>query len=983
MLPSGWQHGRVRLVAYIALSLCVALILFIDPLIDRPSGLVKLRWFTRKPPSHGLDACSWDYEGSWRIGLATGSPDPLRLNISYEPVLTCATLVNLTAVSFVADPFLFIPAPPTPGQPAEGGGPRALAAAVPPGPNGSTPWFAFFEMKNLARYIGEIGVAVSYDGGTTWRYLGTALSETFHLSFPLVMYDNTTSQYLMFPETSGARDGAVRVYGTSPEEFPFGWRLVMKRRPYDPGWPATRRWFQFGAPAKYVDTAPVWFRGQWWIFTTRVGSPPARQPKYTLMLYTADSLLGEWRAHPANLAGAAAALAPGGRVPYGVDADARTARNGGRPFVSGDALYRWAQDCSRYYGEALVLMRADVANDTSYVERVATRYEPRRDGLSWNAERLHHADVQQLPNGTWVGLLDGDRYVDGMAHFTARERWFVELKALLRRLVVLQLLLVVTAVALLQGWRRAMQGWRAYGSGAGGAGRRIWGFPAVASLGKLARRGVQLPLTVSGGGSAGDCGDCAAGECSGRGALRRRVAAVAVMVAIAVAVAVVVMAMLPCLVYCPRWPVQVRPFPASRHYVPDVPYVDPAAPYDVTNLTVVTGCSASFMDRLENLVASLQYWAPYTRVVVYDLGFTSEQLGQIRCWRETELRRFPWERFPAHLRDLRTYAFKALAFRLALEELSEAVLWLDCGLELRGPLTPVAAALAAHGHVSVQQSTSPYRQGFPLGNMAEGYVRRFFNMSDQEYERIKDLPYCAGGFQGFIRGSAAQKRILDPLVACSLDPGSCIAPPGHNRNQHCYDQTAGTLLIRHNNFSSCLPRELYGTSSTRKTSYDPRASSSPIVVTSRRFRQPKPYRGMLLRQPGCSSDPAANPWRTVASEHIESTISHSSLSKIAAMHVGALADFAVQSASCLGLHVLIQLALWAQALLAVYGIRWPALPWRVAGHCRGGAAAGPAAAGSAAAAAAARAPPLSLVAAASAAVALTSVVVVAVAGHVA
>ncbi|EFJ42658.1 acetylglucosaminyltransferase [Volvox carteri f. nagariensis] len=455
MQPSVPLQFRAGFVAYIALSLGIILVLIIDPLIDKPVGLIKLRHFTRKQLSHGLNACSWDYEGSWRIGFARGSPDPMHLDVSPEPVITCANLANATAVSFVADPFLFIPdrsiAPLTAAillaNSTFGNGAKRGDDAG--GGGDGLPWFAFYEMKNLARYIGELGVAVSYDDGATWLHLGTALAESFHLSFPLVLYDSTTEQYLMFPETSAARDGAVRVYGTSQETFPFGWQLLSSRQLDDPGWAATRRWFQFGAPAKYVDTAPVWFRSRWWIFTTRVGSPPARQPKYTLLLYTADELLGEWRAHPSNLAGAASLKANGGRVPYGIDADPRYARNGGRPFVLGDALYRWSQDCSRYYGEALVLLRADVANESSYVERVVTRYEPRRDGVSWNAERVHHADLQLLPDGTWGGFVDGDRYADGMAFFIEREQWFLELKALLLRLAMLQLFLVVVAVAMM------------------------------------------------------------------------------------------------------------------------------------------------------------------------------------------------------------------------------------------------------------------------------------------------------------------------------------------------------------------------------------------------------------------------------------------------------------------------------------------------------------------------------------------------------
>lgn len=53
------------------------------------------------------EACSYDYEGSWRIGLAAG-PSPLNLSVSRRPAITCAT-VQPQRVSLVADPFLYIP----------------------------------------------------------------------------------------------------------------------------------------------------------------------------------------------------------------------------------------------------------------------------------------------------------------------------------------------------------------------------------------------------------------------------------------------------------------------------------------------------------------------------------------------------------------------------------------------------------------------------------------------------------------------------------------------------------------------------------------------------------------------------------------------------------------------------------------------------------------------------------------------------------
>ena len=70
-----------------------------------------------------------------------------------------------------------------------------------------TEWYAFFEMKNLALYRGEIGVAVSRDQGATWAHMGTALARPFHLSFPLVLRLNTRCGAAQRGTRGGSRAG--------------------------------------------------------------------------------------------------------------------------------------------------------------------------------------------------------------------------------------------------------------------------------------------------------------------------------------------------------------------------------------------------------------------------------------------------------------------------------------------------------------------------------------------------------------------------------------------------------------------------------------------------------------------------------------------------------------------------------------------------------------------------------------------------------
>lgn len=106
--------------------------------------------------------------------------------LMYQPAINCSSIQN-PPTAFVADPFLWV--------------------------TKSSELYAFYEYKSKATEKGEIGVATSMyvshklwyinpfcnrDGGATWQHLGTALTETYHLSYPFVfLYQG---QVYMLPE---------------------------------------------------------------------------------------------------------------------------------------------------------------------------------------------------------------------------------------------------------------------------------------------------------------------------------------------------------------------------------------------------------------------------------------------------------------------------------------------------------------------------------------------------------------------------------------------------------------------------------------------------------------------------------------------------------------------------------------------------------------------------------------------------------------
>ncbi|KAJ1263842.1 hypothetical protein BS78_09G217900 [Paspalum vaginatum] len=316
-------------------------------------------------PDSGAAGCRPDGEGSWAVGMFYGnSPFELR-PIELEgrsngnssawpvanPVLTCATPTEAGHPSnFVADPFLYV--------------------------EGDT-LFLFFETKTATSMQGDIGVARSVDQGATWEFLGIALDEAWHLSYPFVFkYEN---EIYMMPE--GNKKKELRLYRAT--KFPLEWTLekVLVNKPL-------------------IDASLVQFEGYWWLFAsdfTRYGV----EKNAELEIWYSHSPLGPWTEHKKN--------------PIYKSDKSLGARNGGRLFIYEGSLYRPGQDCSGTYGRRVKLYKVEKLSKEEYRE-VPVKLgieEPKKGRNAWNGMRYHHMDAQQLASGGWIAVMDGDRVPSG------------------------------------------------------------------------------------------------------------------------------------------------------------------------------------------------------------------------------------------------------------------------------------------------------------------------------------------------------------------------------------------------------------------------------------------------------------------------------------------------------------------------------------------------------------------------------------------
>jgi hypothetical protein len=194
--------------------------------------------------------------------------------------------------------------------------------------------WVFFEDYDYGTALGTIACAELAEDGALGP-VETVLAPGFHLSYPHLFEDS--GEVFMIPE-SGA-NATVDLYVAS--DFPRGWKKVKTL---------------LSGQAAYDTT--LWVEdGIYWFFVTLEGR---RGSRYQLLLFSADSLTGEWTLHPQNPIGS----------------DIRSARGGGPLFRAGGRLVRPAQDCSRAYGGGLVFEEIVTLNPREYRSAPLGRIDP-------------------------------------------------------------------------------------------------------------------------------------------------------------------------------------------------------------------------------------------------------------------------------------------------------------------------------------------------------------------------------------------------------------------------------------------------------------------------------------------------------------------------------------------------------------------------------------------------------------------------------
>ncbi|XP_038047276.1 uncharacterized protein LOC119721323 isoform X2 [Patiria miniata] len=226
------------------------------------------------------------------------------------------------------------------------------------------------------------------------------------------------------------------------------------------------------------------------------------------------------------------------------------------------------------------------------------------------------------------------------------------------------------------------------------------------------------------------------------------------------------------------------------------------------HLVVVTAFSENHYKEAMGMIGSAQKAMPQTRIVVFDIGMKNKTLQKIKTLCNVEVRKFQFQKYPAYVSNLATYAWKVIIIKEALNEFG-AIFWSDASVRFVKSLRLlVPFACEHHGYLSRIHSynastTKPIKHNY---YMTVDQMYKAIGVDRKDYFSSPYAPHPASNRQLVLNSTTVQRNYLQPLYACATDK-NCISPPGakHGHN-HRFDASA-LMLVIHKYFPGEYSRE--------------------------------------------------------------------------------------------------------------------------------------------------------------------------------
>ena len=225
------------------------------------------------------------------------------------------------------------------------------------------------------------------------------------------------------------------------------------------------------------------------------------------------------------------------------------------------------------------------------------------------------------------------------------------------------------------------------------------------------------------------------------------------------------------------------------------------------------------MNNLKQLVGSMVLWNPTVTIEVVNLGLSNQSIAAIKEWdKRIKVIPFHFEKYPPHVHDLSTYAFKILAIQEGLARHPSGLLWIDAGQVARS-LSRAWREIAGDEGMFFQAllPTSSGYHPFPWGNSTYHHNETMKRLGLKSIN-VKQTQ-CNGAVQGWSKHGSFYNKAFPMLVTCALDV-HCITPIGSNRQNHLQDQTVLNAVFSKLKVDPCKGNKLFDSEYNSEHEYE-------------------------------------------------------------------------------------------------------------------------------------------------------------------
>ncbi|PAV62488.1 hypothetical protein WR25_15199 isoform C [Diploscapter pachys] len=203
---------------------------------------------------------------------------------------------------------------------------------------------------------------------------------------------------------------------------------------------------------------------------------------------------------------------------------------------------------------------------------------------------------------------------------------------------------------------------------------------------------------------------------------------------------------------------------------------------DLPEAPIITAGSDDHKDETREMLYYIRQFWPKHPVIFYDLGLQNKTIEEFKTYCNFDVRKFPFEKFPSYVKNLREYRWKPLVIALAMKDL-KSIWYMDSSIRWLKPQMDryydMLRCKRSHNMLLTSNFTACNKSDYLLLSSSYHGIYTATNLKTYEFlptdfARIKIPTVIQAGFSLVARTKDAMDT-LKWYVLCALEE-ECMAP---------------------------------------------------------------------------------------------------------------------------------------------------------------------------------------------------------------